>query len=118
MELDMYFYTFEQKCQLCQRWQCHKIISSETELNLLNHHTCICNLINHGGVCCAFGYKKLLSDEKELLTYLPYSPRGSNLFLKHMFRCVYQSSKNSNHTYKHPSVHPPLLTYCSLSATN
>ena len=44
--------------------------------------------------------------------------RGSNLFLKHMFRCVYQSSKNSNHTYKHPSVHPPLLTYCSLSATN
>ena len=81
MELDMYFYTFEQKCQLCQRWQCHKIISSETELNLLNHHTCICNLINHGGVCCAFGYKTLLSDEKELLTYLPYSPRGSNLFL-------------------------------------
>ena len=77
----MHFSTFEQKCKLCQRWQCHKIISSETELNLLNHYTCICNLMDHGGVCCVFGYKTLLSDEKELLPYLPYSPKGSNLFI-------------------------------------
>ena len=81
MDTDMHFSTFEQKCKLCQRWQCHKIISSETELNLLNHHTCICNLMDYGGVCCAFGYKTLLSEENELLTYLPHFPRGSNLFL-------------------------------------
>ena len=77
----MYFSTFEQKCSLYQRWQSHKILSSETELNLQNHHTCICNLMDHGGVCCTFGHKKLISDEKELLMYLPHSPKGSNLFL-------------------------------------
>ena len=77
----MYFSTFEQKCNLCHRWQSHKIISSETELTLQNHHTCICNLMDYGGVCCVFGYNTLLQDEKELMKYMPYSPRGSNLFL-------------------------------------
>ena len=79
-DTDMYFSTFEQKCKLCQRWQCHEVISSKTDLNLLNHSTCICNLINYGGVCCVFGYKTLLSDEKELITYLG-EPKGSNLYI-------------------------------------
>ena len=77
----MYFSTFEQKCDICQRWLSHNIISSETQLDLQNHHTCICNLLDHGGVCCVFGYNMLLSHEKELMAYLPQSPRGSNLFL-------------------------------------
>ena len=77
----MYFSTFEQKCNLCQRWLSHNIISSETQLDLQNHQTCICNLLDHGGVCCVSGYTALLSHEKELLIYLPQSPRGSNLFL-------------------------------------
>ena len=77
----MHFSTFEQKCNLCQRWQSHKIISSETKLIIQNHHTCICNLMDYGGVCCVFGYITLLQDEEELMMYLPQSPRGSNLFL-------------------------------------
>ena len=37
--------------------------------------------MDYGGVCCVFGYKILLQDEKELMMYMPQSPRGSNLFL-------------------------------------
>ena len=37
--------------------------------------------MDYGGVCCVFGYNTLLQDEKELMKYMPYSPRGSNLFL-------------------------------------
>ena len=77
----MYFSTFEQKCNLCQQWLSHNIISSETQLDSQNHHTCICNLLDHGGVCCVSGYITLLSHEKELMMYLSQSPRGSNLFL-------------------------------------
>ena len=77
----MYFSTFEQKCNLCQQWLSHNIISSETQLDSQNHHTCICNLLDHGGVCCVSGYITLLSHEKELMMYLSQPPRGSNLFL-------------------------------------
>ena len=77
----MYFSTFEQKCNLCQRWLSHNIISSETQLDLQHHHTCICSLLDRGGICCVSGYNALLTQEKELLMYLTQSPRGSNLFL-------------------------------------
>ena len=77
----MYFSTFEQKCNICQRWISHNIISSETQLDIQNHLTCICNLLDHGGVCCVSGYTTLLSQEKELLMYLPQSLRGRNVFL-------------------------------------
>ena len=43
--------------------------------------------------------------------------RGSNLFLK-LIRVNALRDRNWNPTCRHPLDHPPLLTYCSLSATN
>ena len=78
---DVYFSSFEQKCVLCQRWQNHRIISSTSQIDIHNHYTCICKVIDNGSVCCYLGFNTLIQDEPDLAVYLVEKIRGSNIFL-------------------------------------
>ncbi len=93
-----FFTTFEMKCPDCNNWKIHQVLSSTSTIDLKEHPTCSCDLLNFGTVCCTDGLVWLLEIEPELVWKIQSIPTLSTISML-LKKCSNQGQDDDDEIY-------------------